>query len=384
MSRSPRPGSRLLAIVFLLGVLSISASTLMNLEPGHSVAEKRPLAAFPPLPSDRSELINFPHRFEQFFNDRFGFRQQLVYLNSLIRVDLLGVSPIDKVVVGKDDWLFYADQHAMDIEPLTPALLEKWRIALEAKQEWLAAQGIEYVFMIVPEKHTIYPEHLPRSHSPRATPTNLDLLVAHLEHRSTIRVLDVRPYLFKAKAGTQVYYKTDAHWNRFGASVATEALLRRIAERIPTVTPIPAVPAKKYATKGKDLAVMLLLQDHLMDDEVEAEIPSGSMQVAEEVKATPNNELVTTSVVHRNENLPRAVIFHDSFFDNMKSSFVGQFSRTVMVGGNKTHKFELDVIAKERPHVVVEEIVERYFRGWPHVPWQILDWAIKKRSDSQS
>ncbi len=373
-----RTGSILLPTLFVMLLLSVSLATLVNLKAGRSATEKRSLSLFPQLTLDREGLVTFPGRFEQFFNDRFGFREQLVYLNSRLRVTLLRTSPIDKVVVGQNGWLFYADERALSPDPLIPGLLELWRVALEAKQAWLAAQGIEYVYMVVPDKHTLYPEFLPLGRRPNGNPTNLDLLLDYLKRTSTVRVLDVRTQLFAAKASAPVYYQTDTHWNRFGAAVANHVLLSRLSGKLPAIgfdKFIPR-PVKISPIKGRDMAAMLLLQNLMTDKEVDPGIAADTARFIVNEEQTPDGLLLSVST-NQNGKLPTAVVFHDSYFDNMKPYFAECFARSVMVGGNRIHKFEPDIIGREHPQVVVEEIVERYLTGSPYVPKQILDWHTR-------
>lgn len=375
MGSRSRSGSICLAILFTALFLGVTLVSLINLRTERSESEKRSLAPLPQLTFDHDGLSTYPGRFEQFFNDRFGFRQQLVFLNSWLRVTLLGASPLDKVVVGKNGWLYYADERAMASDPLIPGLLELWRVALEAKRAWLADQGIEYVFMVVPDKHSVYPEFLPYNHRHYGTAPNLDLLIDHLKQKSTVQVLDIRPQLRAAKSSAPVYYRTDTHWNRFGAAVASEVLLRRLSLRIPSIAPQPiaALKIKTSPTKGRDMAAMLLLQNLMTDVEVEPGMPVGTAQLVIDEEAAANDLLISVST-NSKKGLAKAVVFHDSFFNLMKPYFTEHFSRVVMVGGKNLDRFEPDIIARERPQVVVEEIVERYLTGSPHVPRQILDW----------
>lgn len=369
----------LIALMFMATILIIPLATLFNLDRNRSESEKRALAILPRLKFDCEGFNDFPLKFEQFFNDRFVFRQQLVYLNSLLRVGLLHTSSNDKVVVGKDGWLFYADEHALAVDLLSPALLELWRVALEAKRDWLAVRGIEYVFMVAPEKHTIYPEHLPRSHRPQGLPSNLDRLIEYLQRTSSLRVLDVRQRLLSAKSIAPVFYQTDTHWNSFGAAIACENLLGRLAEQNPSVTPLAVLsrPVRQFTVPAKDMAAMLLLKNQMSDTEVVPGVPVVTTKTLYTDVPTSDGLLVSISENHV-EQLPNAVVFHDSFFNNMNRYFVQHFGRVVMVGGGKIHKFEQEIIEREHPEVVVEEIVERYLTGAPNVPQDILMWYQKR------
>src|SRR3974390_235411 len=126
---------------------------------GQSNTENRTLAPFPELRSLK-EIKDLPRLAENYVNDRFGFRYQLVHWNSMARY-ALGISSAKEVVIGSDGWLFYtADQI---LEQHTGAnvfdhdALEHWVRQMEADRDWLAERGIRLLILIAPEKSTIYP-----------------------------------------------------------------------------------------------------------------------------------------------------------------------------------------------------------------------------------
>src|SRR4051812_49145436 len=105
MSLPPRrPRSRIADIT--LAVLFLTAITLPLLVKSlhldvTSLAENRTRAPRPSLEWDREALAQYPSRFETYFKEAFGLRDQLIRWNSLAKVSLLGVSPTPKVVIGK-------------------------------------------------------------------------------------------------------------------------------------------------------------------------------------------------------------------------------------------------------------------------------------------
>src|SRR5204862_369648 len=78
---------------------------------------------------------------------------------------VFGVSPSPKVMLGRDDWLFYTGESSVEIfrgtRPFDETALEEWCRALESQRDFLARRGIAYVFAIAPNKETIYPDLVP-------------------------------------------------------------------------------------------------------------------------------------------------------------------------------------------------------------------------------
>ncbi|MET0733402.1 MAG: hypothetical protein ABW054_10080 [Casimicrobiaceae bacterium] len=101
------------------------------------------------------------------------------------------------------------------------------------RQRFLASRGIPYVVTIVPDKFTIYPEHLPEWVGAPKAPTPMERLIAALQADGSVRVVDLRAPLRDAKARGRVYHATDSHWNLPGAAVGYDAIMREVQRALP-------------------------------------------------------------------------------------------------------------------------------------------------------
>jgi len=140
------------------------------------------------------------------------------------------------VLRGREDWLFWTGEGNIDdyqnAHPFSRADLEQIEGKLSAVQRRLAAQGIAFLVAPAPNKETIYPEMLPPEIVKIGKQSRLDQLLAYLEEKhSAVKVLDLRPVLLDNKAQHQLYYRTDTHWNDYGAYYAARNILKR--QRIP-------------------------------------------------------------------------------------------------------------------------------------------------------
>jgi len=77
---------------------------------------------------------------------------------------------------------------------------------------------------IVPEKYTIYPEHLPVWVAKGDAPPPLERLMVAISADGNVRFVDLRAPLAAAKVRERVYYTTDSHWNMLGAAVGYNAM----------------------------------------------------------------------------------------------------------------------------------------------------------------
>lgn len=298
------------------------------------------------------------------FNGRFAFRARLVRWQAAVRYAVLGVSPLPTVVRGEAGWWFYGDdgarEDAINAAPFTPDELEVWRTTLQHTADWLAAQGIAYVFVVAPDKHVIYPEYLPRSLHRAPGPSRADQLVAMLGAQSTVPVLDLRQPLLDAKADARVYHLTDTHWNDLGAVVAYRRIverLRLVAPAVPPAWPDGAFRLERRHVPGLDLAEMMGLAGLIQETDL-ALVPVRPRRARVVEPDVPHPQyigprLVTTS---GDPALPRALVYRDSFGSALVPFLAEHFQRAVFL-------WEYDVtpatVRAERPDVVIHEWVGR-------------------------
>ena len=205
-------------------------------KPGPQLTEKRRLAERPIAPNDTDALIQFPREFEREFDDHFPFRIQLIQGHNYLRIKILKQSDQRFVVMGRDGWMFYTGEKLLEDfcgqVPYTDEKMEGFRRMVEAKRDWLAAHGIPYIFVIPPNKQTIYPEHMPENFLQARGRTRLDQLMAFMQAHSDVTILDLRQPLIEAKSQDPLYYLTDTHWNSLGALIGYGEIMRAVGQAL--------------------------------------------------------------------------------------------------------------------------------------------------------
>lgn len=352
---------RMIVAIFLAALCLPMIGMMLNLDRDAPSAENRTLAEWPQLRWDKPSLRALPEQLTRYFEDHFAFRQRLVRWQAVVRLRALGVSPSKAVIRGRDGWLFYADDGALEdyasAPPLTDAELEQWRSTLQDTSDWLRVQGIAYAFVISPDKHAIYQEYMPGTIR-RAAVSRIDQVVSHLRQHSTVRVLDLRPALLAAKVGERIYHRTDTHWNDRGAFVGYQHIVDALAEDVPALR----APARStfepvvMRSAGLDLAGMLGLTEVLDEDDlVLVRRRPGMARILE--PPHPNRRLMHPRIVTEAPNGgPRAVVFMDSFGAGLVPFLSEDFSRAVYLW--QTNMDPL-VVMQERPQVVIQEWVGR-------------------------
>ena len=357
-----------LVATFVAALVTPGVVMLAGVDHEMPAGENRDLAPRPARPDTWAALRAFPAAAAHYFEDHFGLRARLVRWQALLRLRLLGSSASPDVIVGTDGWLFYAgDGAAEDMAsavPFTLDELEAWRTTLEHTRDWMEAHGIAYLFVLAPDKHAVYPEHLPASIHRVGAETRTDALVDYLREHSTVPVLDLRGALLAAKATERIYHRTDTHWNDRGAFAASQAIWYRLAPRFgASVSGRGAFADQAVTVPGFDLAGMLGVAGAVTESDLRL-VPSVPLRARIVEPVHPDARLMDARLVTEQpgRTLPRAVVFRDSFGSALVPFLSEHFSRAVYLW---QYNVDPDVVLAERPQVVIQEWVGRRLSTMP-------------------
>lgn len=354
----------ILACLFTLAVGLPFGFSIVDRHKDVSVTERRKLETMPPLPSDISTAFAFPEKFNSYFADHFGFRDPLVNGYNIGKY-LIGDVASDNVMRGKDDWLFLGSPKPENIykpsidsllnETLyDDALLKATANSLVAKRDWLKFRGIEYIFVVVPEKHTVYPEYLPDYARKPDGPNAYDQLVSYIQENTDLIIVDLKPPLLEEKKNAQVYYRTDTHWNHRGAVVGFEKISQAVIQALPNKD--IKLPSKfvNHAPFRGDLSMAIGFPDYdSLNPRPSFATPCGFETVKFDV---PVAKRVATLCPSTDISV---LVFRDSFFDSLKVYFSENFARAEFFGSNIQYDKISEQIRDASPDLIIEEMVER-------------------------
>ena len=238
---------------------------------------------------------------------------------------------------------------------------------IEAKRDWLASRGIPYFFVVAPNKQSIYPEQMPENFVRSHGPSRLDQFLDHMRNRLDVNIVDLRGDLLEAKSKGQIYFSGDTHWNEKGAFIAyhsvMDAIWRTINDDRLAPRSIEDYQSVAAIRKGGDLAKMIGLADDI--EELYERLDPLFMRCAQE-EALPNYmdrdwKPFPDPVAYTCSSASlRLVMLHDSFGNGIRPYLAENFRKSVFV---RQHQLPGDVfkaiVLKEKPDLVVEEIVER-------------------------
>ena len=326
---------------------------------------------------EHRELVTFVGtNIRPWFDDHFGLRSTLVKWYGEIRLFWLGQSPSPSVLKGSNGWFFYADDKAIEDyiadDPLTPEALANWRAALTRARRWLTAQRVAYVFLLVPDKHAMYPEEMPSNVQRIGQMSRLDQFYGSTQ--DTGFIVDLRPALIAQRDRERIYQKTDTHWNERGAFVAYRTIID--AARVQHAAIPPPWTREDFDpvardSEAMDLAALMGLKRVLREEDLRmTPRRPRAAKVIEPKGAQPTDEEGRLVTEIPGSNLPRAVIFRDSFASALVPFLSEHFSRAVYLWQND---FDAQVIEQEHPDIVIQQIVGRHLHNFIPSPELVPD-----------
>lgn len=379
---------RKLHIVFIFFALLGFALPILRFNTKGTVSEKekRNLAAKPYILKENRLNQNLFAEYSAYFDDRFGGRQKLISLNKQITYKILRASIYnDRAIKGKGNWYFYTIKTDGDnlsdfykTNLMTETELSEFKNRLLKATNWCKEQNIPFVFLICPNKHSVYSEFYPFDRP--AGITRADQITAIFDELDIPYVFP-RDYLISRKKDFDYpfYWETETHWNSQGAYLAFTLLKEKIQEALPEVN-FPSIEYESggaHSSKLSGNVTLLGLEDIDITYPV---IPKNWKFLSEYFVFTkPDMSKVgdtwndfyfylrdkgneTKGGVHTkstNENLPRALIFRDSFFRSMIPFVSPLFSETEYMWKHFTEA-DKDYILQFKPDIIIFENVERY------------------------
>ncbi len=233
----------LLVIVFCLLVFAMPVLFLLNqhivldsVYEGQNFEKRTPS----PLPDVRQTgLSAWPDAMEEYLRDHLPMRHAIILFNGRVNRDLLGSTTSQKILLGKDGWIFFKDYDDITniadyqgILPLDEDMAANTVALLEQLAQQQAARGCQTVLLIPPNKEAVYGEYLPDGIPQLDSVSRSDRLLALAAQQApTLLVADPKPELLQlAQTDKQLYYKADTHWTERGAYVGMTAVLEALGE----------------------------------------------------------------------------------------------------------------------------------------------------------
>ncbi len=228
----PRKSTKLPYIAFtalIMAVLALPAALMLLGVTGQN-KEKRPLAREPELFVRGEANLDFPKNFDDYLQDHFALREELVSTINALTMGALGDTLNTKTIVGQNGgggrMLFFADTLSDYQRTNTMSQYDIARAAsvLRIMSQAANARSQRFIFCAAPNKNTVYPEFMPSRYYQADAQSNREMLYKALS-AAGVDTVDLAGLLAAHKADGMLYHLEDTHWNARGALIAYRAIM---------------------------------------------------------------------------------------------------------------------------------------------------------------
>ncbi len=355
-----------LIILFIFILIFPVVNESFSIIPPIELNEKRELAKKPLF--EETEIISYLKRFGKYFSDNLIIKNYMVRINNYINIKYFGLSPTPKILLGRNGWMFLAEENKRrnqidyfrNLHRFSITELENWRVNLEKRYLKLKKRGIEYYIIFAPSKMTIYPEFIPRKIKKSGLNSRLTQLINYLNKRSFIKIIDVRELLIKAKKLHRVYFRTGSHWNDFGAFITYEKVINHLNENLKNIIPLKLEDflLKQRVSEGDDFPKMLSLEKIITERNILL-IPKSSFTAYLSPYILEGNLIKHSFSICKKGYQTKILYIHDSFISGFKKYFAETFSN-IEYFWDYSHTLNTGLINKVNPKIVIDEMAERF------------------------
>ncbi len=328
-----------------------------------TTTERRQLNAKPNLPKNLKELKNWPAEFDRYYQDNFGFRDYLLLAYHQIKYFMRDSTGTD-VIYGKEPgWLFYNESEEdpvgdyRNLNQFDQRGLDDFINKLKTKQQKLAEQGIEYLFIITPSKHYIYPEYLP-DHLTRLNKPNMkQQLAMALSQQTEINYMDLTETLTQHKSNQLLYFKADTHWNYYAGNIAQHSIIEKINTIFGLSNAVRQWQPEEFRFQFNhqgDLAFLLKVGEYFAEPLYKPDF-SPCAEVGFDQLLKRNSQYTT----HCDATPLSVLVYHDSFFNILQPFVSSHFSRVQYSKQRFKYESAEADITKIKPDIVVEQVLDR-------------------------
>ncbi|MDD2635356.1 MAG: hypothetical protein PHW82_07640 [Bacteroidales bacterium] len=248
---------------------------------------------------------SFQTQKEIYLNENIGLRKTLIRLNNQINFTLFNKTETDKIIIGKDNFLFennyiYA---TTGNDYIGDESITKIKTKTQQVKQILADMSIDFLFVFAPGKATYFKEKVPNKYFTKGDnpKTNYSELIKVCNSQQ-INYIDFNSWFLQLKdtCSYPLFPKAGIHWSYYGMYLCADSLINKIENDI-----------------GKDIPKLLLNGIEISPEQRDPEYDLGNlMNLLYPIKTY---ELGYPSFSYQQENnyRPKVLVIGDSFYWNM-------------------------------------------------------------------
>ncbi|TGM54005.1 alginate biosynthesis protein [Leptospira biflexa] len=284
---------------------------------------------------------------EKVFESKFILRNWLIQKYNYFVWFFLDSSPKRTVLKGIDDWIFIFLGKGLNGRDYSFDQLDflQYSEGIQKIANICSKNQIQFYAAIVPEKFTIYPEKIKPNDLLSIKKDKYYKFADELKNKP-LNVIFFHDLLLDKKETSDVYYKTDTHWNSVGGFVASNKILSIMATKFKEISPYreEEFSIQKLNTNGRDIGEYLSLSQYLNDTDY--------------VYFPRFNESL------RRKNL-KILVIHDSYFYAMIDFFKYQFENVESWNFvQNENPVDFDKFLSQKPDIVLFILLERHIGNY--------------------
>lgn len=325
--------------------------------------ENRSLSMRPQL--NLCSIQSYPQEFDNYYNDNLPFKDFFVKAYSNFKFHLLNMSPYKYVIKGNEGWLFYDSVFREDGDTIsdytgtnqfTPEEKEEIKTKLLEMEKICKEASSEFLIVILPNKETIYGEKfLPEKYSIIDQESRTDELVQYLNKETNLQIVYPKNQLLDERDDFQLYFKLDTHWNNAGAYIGFRQIQQAYSQE--------KLPFLKSTVNGfvniNDGDLSRMIQIRGLND-IDYDTPYKNDVEVEQFDESLYNTMPVLRCISTADTKAKAVIFRDSYCTALIPFISKDFHESLFVS---SLGFDSTVVKKEKPNLVIYEMVERQVKN---------------------
>lgn len=306
------------------------------------------------------------------FKENYYGRYDFISASNQFRYKFLKDRMFTNMIANQNGWLMLTKDGLMDYQRNRPFTKNETRILKEKLRglcKILTEEEIYFVLFITPNKNTVYADQIPPEILIMDSPSNIEVVKQIWRNTDNCKLLDIKTALIHQRAKEDVYYKTDTHWNQLGAFIGYTELFKLLSTKFPAVD--------RHVRSDYKLKKTQYLGDMTKDSFSGIKISETTGKLLSRDKIDSFAQKWQTKVSKRdvyftfyeNQELPSAIIYHDSFIYALKPFLKDGFREAQQFRDVKAvPSVDIEYIKQKQPDVVILEITERFLRNLLKLP----------------
>jgi len=293
-------------------------------------------------------------QYKNHYINNYGLKQLIIDNYISFKKNILKENPLpNKVVYGKDDWLFLGNHfentlyNSFGNDHFKNNQEERLVDYFGKIKHYLDGKGIKFYIVIPPDKNRIYQEYLPYRLSQNTT--KLQHLKSALKQKYNINIIDLYKTLHDSKKEEQLYMKTDTHWNDYGAFLGFKEVTNKIN---------PFFKQSSSLNRSDYNIHKVAINNGDIPKSINLEIQDTTIKFSKKIKSQVQLKKDQSPVLHYINPLldKKLLMYRDSFSSAWIKYFNEIFGESLYI---RKYDFNPSLIESYKPDIVIFEIIER-------------------------